>query len=242
MHVRLWRANSHVEIVVQDTGAGIRPEFLPHVFERFRQADASSTRPHGGLGLGLAIVRHLVELHGGTVEVASEGEGRGSTFTVKLPVVPVTERPLLPPASHAGRADDQVLVEAGPRLNGLRVLVVDDEADSRELIATVLERFGARAITAASADEALALLSRERPEVLLSDIEMPGGDGYTLIRKVRALPPEKGGLVPAAALTAYARSEDRLAALMAGFHIHLAKPVQPAELAVVLMSLAGRRP
>ncbi|HEV7501016.1 MAG TPA: ATP-binding protein, partial [Vicinamibacteria bacterium] len=232
--VRLRAAQDHAELVVQDDGMGMKTEFLPHVFERFRQADSSSTRPHGGLGLGLAIVRHLVELHGGSVDVASAGEGKGSTFTVRLPLhdgASVPEAPRRAPASAPG-----------PQLSGLEVLVVEDEADARDLIRTVLEQLGAGVITAATAEEALAALDERRMDVLLSDIEMPGIDGYELMRRVRDRPADRGGRIPAAALTAYARPEDRAAALRAGFQLHVAKPVQPAELAAVVSSLAGRRP
>jgi CheY-like chemotaxis protein len=240
VHVRVWNVRSQVEVVVEDTGVGIAPAFLPHVFERFRQGDSSSTRPHGGLGLGLAIVRHLVELHGGTVEASSEGEGRGARFTVRLPTVAVAARSE-PASTPVAREEGLSPLPSELRLDGLRVLVVDDESDTRELLATVLTQLGAVVVTASSGEEALALLARERPDVLLSDIEMPGSDGYTLIRRVRSLPPEQGGRVPAAALTAYARAEDRLSALLAGFQVHMAKPVQPAELAAVLVRLSGRQ-
>jgi signal transduction histidine kinase/CheY-like chemotaxis protein len=240
VHVRVWNVRSQVEVVVEDTGVGIAPAFLPHVFERFRQGDSSSTRPHGGLGLGLAIVRHLVELHGGTVEASSEGEGRGARFTVRLPTVAVAARSE-PASTPVAREEGLSPLPSELRLDGLRVLVVDDESDTRELLATVLTQLGAVVVTASSGEEALALLARERPDVLLSDIEMPGSDGYTLIRRVRSLPAEQGGRVPAAALTAYARAEDRLSALLAGFQVHMAKPVQPAELAAVLVRLSGRQ-
>jgi CheY-like chemotaxis protein len=236
--VQLARPNSHVELLVRDSGAGIKPEFLPHVFERFRQADSSSTRAHGGLGLGLAIVRHLVELHGGTVHAMSEGEGKGATFSVRLPLGPLraaVEEPAAPATS----------VTAGARgvedLTGVRVLVVEDDPESRELIESMLGRLGAEVEAAASAAEAMAALERRAPDVLLSDIEMPGENGYSLIRRIRALPSERGGRVPAAALTAYARTEDRVAALTAGFQLHLAKPVAGPELAAVVASLARRR-
>jgi CheY-like chemotaxis protein/anti-sigma regulatory factor (Ser/Thr protein kinase) len=233
VRVRLRAEDEHAEITVEDNGIGIKPEFLPHVFERFRQADSSSTRPHGGLGLGLAIVRHLVELHGGAVEVTSGGEGTGTTFTVRLPLHDRTSAPELtrrPPA-----------IASAPRLSGVGVLVVEDEADARDLIRTVLEQLGAGVITASSADEAMAVLDREPLDVLLSDIEMPGMDGYGFMRAVRERPAHRGGRIPAAALTAYARPEDKAAALQAGFQLHVAKPVQPSELAAVVFSLAGRK-
>jgi signal transduction histidine kinase/CheY-like chemotaxis protein len=243
VEVSTRRADARVEISVADTGEGITPAFLPYVFDRFRQADGQMTRAHGGLGLGLAIVRQLVELHGGTVAVTSEGAGRGATFTVNLPL-------LLPqPASLTAHAPAQTTAALAPaepdfaseqELAGVRVLIVDDEADARELFAMTLSGCGAQVWSAASAAEALALLERERPDALLADIGMPEEDGYALITKVRALPTEGGGRTPAAALTAYARAEDRLRALRAGFQVHLSKPVQPAELIAVVANLAGR--
>ena len=242
VRVRLERAGSHAEIIVADTGAGIAPEFLPHVFDRFRQADQTTTRTHGGLGLGLAIVRQLVELHGGTVHVESRGEGHGATFTVSLPLLPVRAEmgaaeaeQRVHPTAHTGAA-----VDCPPELNDLHVLVVDDEPDTRDLIAAVLANCGARVTQAGSASEALDLFGRERFDVLVSDIGMPAEDGYSFIRKVRALTPEQGGRTPAAALTAYAREEDRIRALMAGYQMHVPKPVGPNELAAVVANLAGR--
>jgi PAS domain S-box-containing protein len=234
VRVRLRQDADHAEISVQDDGLGIKPEFLPHVFERFRQADSSSTRPHGGLGLGLAIVRHLVELHGGSVDVSSAGEGKGATFTVRLPLQEGNAEPEVPRRPAAATA--------APQLSGVDVLVVEDEADARELIRTMLEQLGAGVVTAASAKEGLAALDQGPLHVLLSDIEMPGMDGYSFMRAVRERPVDRGGQIPAAALTAYARPEDRDAALRAGFQLHVAKPVQPAELAAVVSSLAGRKP
>jgi PAS domain S-box-containing protein len=228
--------DSHLEISVSDTGQGIAVEFLPHVFDRFRQADGTSTRRHGGLGLGLAIVRHLVELHGGTVHVRSPGEGMGSTFTVCLPVRAVqVSRDLVEQLRP-----DAVQTLAVQPLTGLFVLVVDDEADARELIATVLEQAGARVQTSGTAEEALEIVQRDRPEVILCDIGMPGTDGYTLMRRLRRLPPEQGGLTPAAALTAYSRSEDTRRALDAGFQRHVAKPVEPDMLVAQVAALGGR--
>ena len=240
VQVQLTRPNSHVELAVRDTGQGIKPEFLPHVFERFRQADSSSTRTHGGLGLGLAIVRHLVELHGGTVEATSEGEGRGAVFAVTLPISPFraaeaarsgAPAPAARLANPSARPDD---------LPGVRVLVVEDDEESRGLLESMLERLGAEVEVAGSAAEAMAAVERRAPDVLLSDIEMPGEDGYSLIRRIRALPSTERSRLPAAALTAYARTEDRIAALSAGFQFHLAKPVAATELAAVVASLARR--
>ncbi|HEV2911889.1 MAG TPA: PAS domain S-box protein [Pyrinomonadaceae bacterium] len=245
VEVRLERANSHVEIVVSDTGKGIAPEFLPHVFERFRQADQTITRSHGGLGLGLDIVRQLVELHGGAVHVASPGEGQGATFTVTLPLMPVrteppdngTARRVHPTARSAPAIFDSA---PPPELRDLKILIVDDEQDTRELLIVLLTNYGARVVSAASAAEGLEFLEREGPDVMVCDIGMPGEDGYSFIRKVRSLPAERGGRTPAAALTAYAREEDRMRALMAGYQLHVAKPVNPAELITVVASLAGR--
>jgi PAS domain S-box-containing protein len=246
VEVRLERVNSHIEIIVADNGAGIAPEFLPHVFDRFRQLDGTTTRRHGGLGLGLAIVRHLVELHGGTVRVKSPGDGEGSTFLVALPLsiahlTPAESQRVHPAAETAG--DDPCEENSALDLKGIRVLVVDDEQDARETMRQILEHCNAEVETAGSAAEAISCLERWRPDVLLSDIGMPGEDGYELIRRVRELPAERGGQTPAAALTAFARVEDRRRALRAGFQMHLAKPVDIQELATVVASLArGIRP
>ncbi|MGH9942633.1 MAG: ATP-binding response regulator [Pyrinomonadaceae bacterium] len=218
---------------------GINRDFLPHVFDRFRQADAATTRLHGGLGLGLSIVRQLVELHGGTVRAESEGEGRGTTFIVSLPFL-VINRELEAPERVHPTAGHNFRLDCPPSLNGIRVLIVDDEADTRDLLRAVLERYESQVITAGSTAEALEAIVRLRPDVLVSDLGMPGEDGYALIAKVRALPAERGGQTPAAALTAYARVEDRLRVLRSGFQIHLPKPVEPAELVTVVANLAGR--
>ncbi len=247
VQVGLERVNSHLEVCVTDTGQGIRPEFLPHVFERFRQADASTTRRHGGLGLGLSIVKNLVELHGGKVRAKSAGEGQGATFCIELPVVVVH-----PPDDGAARAHPRAGGLTGgcagtmdaadhPPLGGITVLAVDDEPDARHLIKRVLEDCGARVLLAASAADGLEVVQRERPDMIVSDIGMPDVDGYAFIRQVRALPPDAGGRTPAAALTAFARSEDRTRALRAGYQSHVAKPVEPAELTAVVASLATRR-
>ena len=241
VEVRTRRDGSQLELAVRDTGQGIAPEFLPFVFDRFRQADSSSTRVHGGLGLGLAIVRHLVELHGGTVRVWSEGPGQGATFTVRLPVRAVAGA--VEAEHRASRAPSGVrALGQGAELGGLQVLVIDDEADARELLAAVLEHHGAAVQTAGSVDEALPLVERLRPDVLVSDIGMPGADGYDLIRRVRALPPGRGGLTPAAAVTGFARSEDGRRALAAGFDRHVAKPVEPVVLVDTVQALAALRP
>jgi PAS domain S-box-containing protein len=236
--VRLERVESHVQIIVNDTGQGISPDFLPFVFERFRQADGTITRAHGGLGLGLSIVRHLVELHGGTIHAESAGEGRGATFTVALPLRAVQEAERK--REHLFQAvDETAQIKCSPALENMRVLIVDDEADARTLLTTVVEKCGAKVRSVASAHEALEALDNFKPNVILSDIGIPGEDGYALIRKVRALGTEQGGKIPAVALTAYAREEDRVRALLAGYQVHLAKPVNPAELIAVLGGLAG---
>jgi PAS domain S-box-containing protein len=240
VQVGLERIDSHIQITVSDTGAGIKAEFLPHVFERFRQADQKTTRHHGGLGLGLAIVRHLVELHGGTVEADSPGEGRGATFVVKFPVVAVYQKETLAGRVRPAAGDSLPAYDYPERLDGLKVLVVDDEADARELFKAGIGQCGADVVTASSAREALATLQEMRPDLLISDIGMPGEDGYELIRRVRALPAARGGKIPAIALTAYARTEDRLRALRAGYQMHIAKPVELAELVTVMASLIGR--
>ncbi|HKE55576.1 MAG TPA: ATP-binding protein, partial [Pyrinomonadaceae bacterium] len=237
VQLNLLRINSHVEIVVTDSGAGIGPDFLPHVFERFRQADGSTTRKHGGLGLGLAIVRHLVELHGGSVRAESEGEGKGSTFTVRLPLLLQTPAPV---ETRAAVAKPTVKSGEAQSLAGLDLLIVDDELDARELLSTMLERCGASVKAAASVREALEYMETWKPDVLIADIGMPVEDGYDLIKKVRARTKEKGGQVPALALTAYARTQDRVRALSSGYQVHLAKPVDRAELAAVIARLADR--
>ena len=240
VEVRLGQHQGQAEISVLDTGAGIRPDFLPYVFDRFRQAESSTTRQHGGLGLGLSIVRHLVELHGGTVAVASPGEGKGSTFTVRLPIRLGVE-PGLMKERRQWSAEAVPDLVGSSLLAGLHVLVVDDEADTRELLVTALEQCGARVTAVPNVPDALASLDRMLPDVLLSDIGVPGEDGYSLIRKLRARSAELGGNVPAAALTAYARSEDRIRALSAGFQAHLAKPIDPAEVVATIAALAGRQ-
>ncbi len=234
--VNLQRAGSTVELTVTDSGAGIHSDFLPHVFDRFRQADGSTTRTHGGLGLGLAIVRHLVELHGGFARAESDGPGAGSKFTVTLPL-------LIPLDPQALTETSSVETSASPEsdsLDGLRVMIVDDEFDARELVMVMLQRCGAAMKSAGSAREALELIDEWKPDVVIADIGMPVEDGYDFIKRLRALPKEQGGTIPALALTAYARTEDRVRALSAGYQVHLSKPVDRAELAAVVARLAGR--
>ncbi|MEZ0264292.1 MAG: ATP-binding protein, partial [Phycisphaerae bacterium] len=241
VQVALERVNSHLEVCVTDNGQGIRPEFLPHVFERFRQADASTTRRHGGLGLGLSIVKHLVELHGGRVEARSEGEGKGATFCIELPLMVADPAAPAGARQHPRGAPQAPMPMEHPSLDGVTVLAVDDEPDARNLLRRILEECGARVVLAASADEGLAAVRRERPNMIVSDIGMPGEDGYAFIRKVRQLSADEGGRTPAAAFTAFARAEDRMRALRAGFQTHVAKPVDAAELTAVVASLATRR-
>jgi len=233
VEVMLYETASHVAIAVSDTGQGIAASFLPFVFERFRQADSSTATRHGGLGLGLSIVKSLVEVHGGTVEALSPGEGQGSTFIVRLPAAQPygsQEAPINMPPMRADSA-----------LKGLRILIVDDEADARTLARRVLEESGAAVVTVDSANEALAVLSgHERLDLIVCDIGMPEQDGYDLIRRVRALPGE-AGRIPAVALTALARSEDRKRALLAGYEVHVSKPVDPDELVRVVAGLAARQ-
>jgi signal transduction histidine kinase/ActR/RegA family two-component response regulator len=243
VQVRLERINSHVEITVSDSGRGISAEFLPQVFDRFRQADGTSTRKHGGLGLGLSIVRQLVELHGGTVGVESDGDGQGSTFVVQLPQMVARSSQTDADARarrHPTAGGNGVSFDCPPSLQGLRVLVVDDEPDTRLLLRTVLERCGSEVATAGSAADAIAAFAQSRPDVIISDIGMPGEDGYELIGKLRAAEAGSGGRVPAIALTAYARVEDRVRALNAGFQVHVPKPIEPVELLAVVASLTGR--
>jgi PAS domain S-box-containing protein len=247
--IRLERTGSHAEIKVTDTGQGISAEFLPFVFDRFRQADSTTARRHGGLGLGLAIVRHLVEMHGGTVQAVSAGEGQGATFIVRLPLLALRRSP---PRSTERAATQTTMTEPAPsavdamkadndgiaRLSGIRVLIVDDEADAREMLSLMLRQYGAEVREAASAQESLMWLKEWRPNVLVSDVGMPDEDGYSLINRIRSLEPEQGRDIPAVALTGYAGAEDRSRLLAEGFQLHFPKPVEIAELASAIASLA----
>jgi CheY-like chemotaxis protein len=252
--VRIERADPYVQITVSDTGKGIQPAHLPRLFDRYWQPDDSDKRRSGGLGLGLSFVRHIVELHGGTVRAESDGEGKGAKFIISLPYRAVRlqesgeTRTITPPqAMNALAEGDQIDNDHNPTvlpstLNDLLVVIVDDEQDARELVAAILRQYGAQVLIAATAAEALRLIqnSVRMPDLLISDISMPEEDGYSLIRKVRALQPDKGGLIPAIALTAYGRMEDRIRVLSAGFQRHVPKPVEPAELALSAAHLTGR--
>jgi CheY-like chemotaxis protein len=239
VQVLLERINSHLEISVIDTGEGIKPEFLPYVFDRFRQADASTSRRHGGLGLGLSIVKQLVELHGGSVGVKSDGPGLGSTFIVSLPITVVHGDPGPAAERRHPRLPPMRMINVDVEIEGVRVLVVDDEIDARALLKRILEESRAIVTTAESAEEAIELLQAGKFDVLVSDIGMPGEDGYSLIKRVRSLGAVGGGDIPAIALTAYARSEDRIKAVTAGFQMHVAKPVETIELITMIAGVRG---
>jgi PAS domain S-box-containing protein len=249
VELRMEGDADHIRIAVSDTGKGVEPEFLPFVFDRFRQADASSGRRYGGVGLGLSLVKHLVELHGGTITAVSDGAGRGATFTIMLPRRHLELIPPTPPAvaPQEARTEGVIPKDQALSLEGVSVLVVDDQEEAREILTEELSEYAAQVTSVSSVAEALAILSRppdgRRPDVLILDIAMPGEDGYAVIKKVRALEAEQGNAVyqiPAIALTAHARAEDRLRALQAGFQMHVAKPVEPTELAVVILSLIKR--
>ncbi|HYY55893.1 MAG TPA: response regulator [Pyrinomonadaceae bacterium] len=244
VEVRLERSDGHAQITVRDTGQGINPQFLPFIFDRFRQADGTTTRKHGGLGLGLAIVRHLVELHSGTIKVHSDGVDKGATFTIVLPLKTAHRR-----LDTAGAAAETPMLVTGsgnhtfqcaPVLDGLRIMIVDDEADTRDMIAAALKQCGAEVKGCESAAEAMAALQSWEPDLLISDIGMPEEDGYSLIKKVRQLDEQRYGQIPAVALTAYASPEDRIRILSAGFQMHVAKPVEPEELVTIIANIAGR--
>jgi len=238
VQVGLKREDSHVELTVSDNGMGIPADFLPHIFERFTQADTTNTRSHTGLGLGLGITRHLVELHGGAIYAFSDGPDTGATFCVHLPILILHQRP--EPAGVHPKEPATPPFDFCAELDGVRVVAVDDDADARRLLNAVLTRCNAKVTVVATAAEALAAVRELRPDVLLSDIEMPNESGYDLLRQVRALPAEEGGNTPAAALTAYARVADRTRALRAGFQLHVPKPVEPSELIAVIANLARR--
>jgi signal transduction histidine kinase/ActR/RegA family two-component response regulator len=242
--IRLARVESHVEIEVADNGEGIDPEFLPHVFDRFRQANASTARRHGGLGLGLSIVKQLVELHGGSINAYSEGTNSGSTFRVVLPLMSaIGDHHQNAAPQQSFRSADRTLRAdiAGTDLRGLKVLVVDDERDARSLITRLLGDCRANAVAASSAEEAIDVLLGETQDILISDIGMPGVDGYELIRRVRSLK-HRNATIPAIALTAYARIEDRVKSIQSGYQLHLSKPIEPTELVAMVKSLASRSP
>jgi CheY-like chemotaxis protein len=240
VQVYLQRVNSQVEIMVSDDGQGIPADVLPFVFEPFRQGDSSSTRAHSGLGLGLALVKDLVELHGGTVTAQSDGPGKGATFVVALPL-PIAQIPEgRTPRVHPTAVSEPPAGVGAVRLDGLRVLAVDDDPDALELATFILGGAGAQVRTCLSAGEARDALRAWRPDVLVSDIEMPGEDGYALIRWVRGLPAQEGGRTPAVAVTAYGRTEDRVLSLTAGYNMHVPKPVDPGEFTTIIASLAGR--
>jgi CheY-like chemotaxis protein len=230
--VRLERFHHMAQVQVKDTGKGIDPAFLPHVFEYFRQEDGTTTRQFGGLGLGLAIARHLVELHGGTIQVESLGEGQGATFTVRLPLMPVALEAMAAPEMTTDMAE----------LDGLQALVVDDEADMRELIVAILSQAGAEVTVATSATTALSALEKLQPDILICDIGMPEVDGYVLLRQIRQRPVSQGGAIPAIALTAYASEAHQKEAIASGFQLHLAKPIDPAELVAAITSLVQTTP
>jgi CheY-like chemotaxis protein/two-component sensor histidine kinase len=233
IEVRLKRVGERAELQVSDTGRGISPEFLPYVFDRFRQATRTDARSRAGLGLGLTIVRYIVEAHDGSVTAESPGVGLGATFICKLPLAGAEQEVPAIDRQHA-----QLRVSATPSLSGIKVLVVDDDEDAREMLRAALNSYGAEVITTSGASQALDALASENIDVLVSDINMPEIDGYELIRRVRAMKPEQGGRIPAVALTAYARAEDRLRALQSGYQTHVPKPVEPAELEVVVATLA----
>lgn len=241
VEIRLERINSHVEIIVSDTGKGISADFLPYVFELFRQADSTISREHAGLGLGLAITRRIVEMHGGTIRADSPGDNRGAIFTVMIPLRGMRS---LDASADAERVHPTAMYDMRLEnlfsLDGLRILAVDDQSDTLEMVKAVLTQCGAEVQTATSVNEAFDVLRAWRPDLLISDIGMPGEDGFDLIDRLRALKPEEGGDIPAVALTAYARVEDRMKTLAAGYQMHVPKPVEPAELATIVASLAGR--
>ncbi|MEO7934241.1 MAG: ATP-binding protein [Chthoniobacterales bacterium] len=232
--LRLTRAQSFASIEVSDTGRGIEPAFLPYIFDRFKQADSSNTRQEGGLGLGLAIVRHLVEMHGGIIRAASDGPGKGSTFTVLLPVVAVDLR-----SANKSQEANQVL-PAAEALKNLQILIVDDDESAREMIALTLRKFGAQVECASNVADALESLEKGFPQLLISDIAMPGADGYELIRALRKMEADHARRIPAIALTAFASVQDRSRAMELGFHLHLSKPIEPLQLIRAVAALVPK--
>jgi PAS domain S-box-containing protein len=242
VEISLEQVDSHAEIKVSDNGAGIDEHFLPFAFERFRQSDSSTTRAQGGLGLGLSIVRHLVELHGGTVTAESAGAGHGATFIVRLPLSEKGEDLIIPTSSLSAvenAISKEILIDA-PDIRGLRVLIVDDDTDTLEVLRVVLKQYGAQVRIAVSTADALEVFHEWKPDVLISDLGMPAEDGYALIGKIRALPPEQGGSIPAAALTAYVSEKDRLKSLSSGYQIHIAKPVDPTTIAAAVAEIKSK--
>jgi CheY-like chemotaxis protein len=238
VQIILERVNSHIEIQVTDTGRGIHSEFLPFIFDRFSQADSVTTRSHGGLGMGLAIAKAIMELHGGTIMAASEGVGKGATFTVSIPLMPVT-RELSASRVHPSAGWSEVSLECPPEIVGLRILAIDDDVDTCDMIRAVLEQCGGIVLTALNADTGFESFRQWKPEVLISDIGLPDVDGYEFIRRIREYERPLGQKVPAVALTAFARIEDRVKSLAAGYQMHVAKPVEPAELLTIVASLSG---
>lgn len=238
VQVVLERVNSHIEIRISDTGKGIRPDFLPYVFDPFSQGDAVTTRSHGGLGLGLAITRAIVELHGGTIVAQSEGEGKGSTFTVNIPVMPVS-RQISAERLHPKTSWKEISVECPPEVAGLKILVIDDDPDTCDMLRVVLEQCGGIVETANSAGSGFDAFRTWQPAIVISDIGMPEIDGYEFIRRIREYERPLGQKIPAIALTAFARIEDRVRSLAAGYQMHVAKPIEPGELLTIVASLAG---
>jgi CheY-like chemotaxis protein len=235
--VRVAPNEGNAEITVADSGSGIPREFLPHIFERFRQADSGAARRHGGLGLGLAIARHLVEMHGGTIQAESDGRDKGATFRVVIPLMNVNARSIGRGDARASSRDGS----SGLHLDGIRVMVVDDDADALGLVRDILESAGAEVVTVASGEAALQRLESDRPHVLISDLGMPQMDGFQFIRQIRQLTDQGLRRIPAAALTAYARSGDRAKSLRAGYEMHLSKPIEPAELVAAVGALSRRQ-
>jgi PAS domain S-box-containing protein len=238
VQIVLERVNSHIEIRVTDTGRGLKPEFLPYIFNRFTQSEAVSTRAHGGLGMGLAIAKAIMELHGGTISVASEGEGKGATFGLSLPLMPIS-REVPTERAHPQAGGSEISLDCPPEVAGLKILAVDDDADTCDMIRAALEQCGVKVETATSADAGFEAFRSFQPDVLISDVQMPDVDGYEFIRRIREFEKPLRTKVPAVALTAFARIEDRVKSLAAGYQMHIAKPVEPGELITIVASLSG---